>query len=85
MPARVADKRTLEVFDNGSIHRILHVRRRDCVPAAELRRRLRLTSIPALFVQRRLRWIGHAARRPDGELIKDSHHLECGAGELEAS
>ncbi len=24
--------------------------------------------IPALFVQRRLRWFGHVARRPDGEL-----------------
>ncbi len=37
----------------------------------ELRRRLCLTSIPALFVQRMLRWFGHAARRPEGELIKD--------------
>ncbi len=37
----------------------------------ELRRRLSLTSIPALLVQRRLRWFGHAARRPEGELIKD--------------
>ncbi len=56
----------LEVFDNDSIRRILRVRRRDCV-----RRRLCLTSMPALLVQRRLRWLGHAARRPEGELIKD--------------
>ncbi len=42
------------------------------MPTVELRRRLCLTSIPALFVQRRLqRWFGHAARRPEGELIKD--------------
>ncbi len=61
----------LEVFDNDSIRRILRVRRRDCVPSVELRRRLYLTSIPALLVQRRLRWFGHAARRPEGELIKD--------------
>ncbi len=61
----------LELFDNGSIRRILHVRRRDCVPSVELRRRLSLTSIPALLEQRRLRWFGHAARRPEGELIKD--------------
>ncbi len=27
----------------------------------------------ALLVQRRLRWFGHAARRPDDELIKDLH------------
>ncbi len=70
-PVRVADERMLEVFDNDSIRRILRVRRRDCVPSVELRRRLRLTSIPALLVQSRLRWFGHAARRPEGELIKD--------------
>ncbi len=27
--------------------------------------------IPAQLVQRWLRWFGHAARRPEGELIKD--------------
>ncbi len=37
----------------------------------ELRRRLSLTSIPAMVVQRRLRWFGHATRRPEGERIKD--------------
>ncbi len=37
----------------------------------ELRRHLCFTSIPALLVQRRLRWFGHAARRPEGEVIKD--------------
>ncbi len=61
----------LEVFDNDSIRHILRVRRRDCVPSVELRLRLSLTSIPALLVQRRLRWFGHVARRPEGELIKD--------------
>ncbi len=61
----------LEVFDNDSIRRILRVRRRDCVPSVELRRRPSLTSIPALVVQRRLRLFGHTARRPEGELIKD--------------
>ncbi len=70
-PVRVADERMLEVFDNDSSRRILTVRRRDCVPSVELRRRLCLTSIPALLVQRRLRWFGYAARRPEGELIKD--------------
>ncbi len=70
-PIRVSDERMLEVFDNDSIRRILRVRRRDCVPSVELRRRLCLTSIPSLLVQRRLRWFSHAARRPEGELIKD--------------
>ncbi len=70
-PVRVADERMLEVFDNDSIRHILRVRHKDCVPSVELHHRLCLTSIPALLVQRRLRWFGHAARRPEGELIKD--------------
>ncbi len=78
-----ADERMLEVFDNDSTHRILHIRRRDSVPSLELWRRICFTSIPALVVQRRLRCFGHAARRPDGELIKD--HIACGADELEAN
>ncbi len=49
---------------------ILRVRRRDCAPSVELLRRLLLTCLPALLVQRRLRWFGHAARRPVGEPIK---------------
>ncbi len=67
----MADERVVEAFDNGSIRRILRVRRSDCVPSVELRRRLCLTSIATLLVQRRLRWFEHAARRPEGELIKD--------------
>ncbi len=39
--------------------------------SVEVRRRLCFTSIPAQLVQRRLRWFGHAARRPKGELTKD--------------
>ncbi len=35
-PVRVVDERMLEVFDNGNIHHILHMRRRDCVPSVEL-------------------------------------------------
>ncbi len=61
----------LEAFGNDSIHRILRVRCRHSVPSMELRHRLRLTSIPALLVQKRLRWIGHAPRHPEGKLIKD--------------
>ncbi len=61
----------LEVFDNENIRRILRVRRKDCEPSEELRRRLSLKRILALLMQRRLRWFGHAARRPEGELIKN--------------
>ncbi len=46
------------------------VKRTGRVSSVEPRRRLCLTSIPALLVQRRFRWLGHAARHPDGELIK---------------
>ncbi len=70
-PVRVADERMLEVYDNDSIRRILHLRRRGCVPSVELQRYLCLTSMSALLVQRRLRWFGHAAKGPEGELIKD--------------
>ncbi len=70
-PVRVADERVLEVFENDSLLRILHVRRRDCEQSVELRRRLSLTSISALFVQRRFHWFGHDAKRSEGELIKD--------------
>ncbi len=88
-PVRVADERILGIFDNDSIRHILSVRRRDCVPFVELRRRICLTRIPAQLVQRRLRWFDHAARRPEGELIKDlllpTPPLARGADELEAS
>ncbi len=53
----------------------------------ELRRRISLTSILALLVQIRLRWFGHAARRPEGELITNlplPHRLPRDADEVEA-
>ncbi len=59
----------LEVFDNNNISPILRERRRDCVPPVELRHRLCFISLPALLVQRTLRWFNHAARRPEGELL----------------
>ncbi len=68
---RVPQERMFEVFDNDSIRRILRVRRKDCVPSVELRRRLCLTNIPAQLVERRLRWFGHVTIRPEGGLIKD--------------
>ncbi len=57
----------------GEVQKLMNRRwsYRDRVPLVKLRRRLCLTSTPALLVQRMLRWFGHAARRPEGELIKD--------------
>ncbi len=67
---RIADERMLDVFYNDSINAILHARHRGCVPSVELRRRFCLARIPALLVQKRLRWFGHAATRAGSELIK---------------
>ncbi len=49
------------VFDNNSLRRILSVRHRDFVPTVNLRRRLCLTSVPALLVKGKPRCIWHAA------------------------
>ncbi len=64
-------KLTIQVKkDNDSIRRILRVRSRDCMLSVELRRRLCITSILTLFVQKRFRLFGHAVKCPEGELIK---------------
>ena len=70
-PMRVADQRRLEVFDNDCLRSILHYRRLDRVPTATLRQRLSLRPLPSVLLQRRLRWFGHAARRPVGNLTRD--------------
>ncbi len=70
-PVWVADERMLEVFDNDSILRILHVRQSDYVSSVELRCLPCLISMSALLVQIGANWFGHASRHPDGELIKD--------------
>ncbi len=87
LPVRVADEMMLEVFDNGSIRRILHVRRRDCVSPVELRRRLCLTSIPVLFVQRRPAGLVMLQDVPKVSWSRTyfcPNRLACGPGELEA-
>ncbi len=56
---------------SASGRRILHVGHRVCVSTVELRLHLRLTSLPVQVVQRRLRWVGHAERRYEGEVIRD--------------
>ncbi len=56
-PVRVANERMLEVFDNDSICRILHMRCRDCVSSVEQRRRLCHTSTSALLMQRGLLFV----------------------------
>lgn len=70
-PVRVADLKKVEVFDNDCLRRILCFRRIDRVRTSTLRQTCRLQPIPAALRLRRLRWFGHAARRPPGELVRD--------------
>ena len=51
--------------------RILRLRRSDREPLVRIRQRLKIGPLRQVLQQRRLRWFGHAARRPEGELIKD--------------
>ncbi len=51
---------------------MLHgVRRGQSCSCAVLRQRLQLPTLPALLLQRHLRWFGHAARRAPGEFIRE--------------
>ncbi len=65
------DQRHLEVFDNDCLRCILGRRRLDRIPCALLRRQLHLRALPPVLLQRRLRWLGYAARRPAGEIIHE--------------
>ena len=57
-PLRAVDLRKLEVFDNDCLRYILH-------------RRMNFRPLPPVLLQRRLRWFGHAAQRPEEDLIRD--------------
>ena len=70
-PLKTVDLRKLEVFDNDCLRYILRCCRIDREPTTTLRRRLNLLPLPPVLLQRRLRWFGHAARRTEGELIRD--------------
>ncbi len=66
--------------------RTVRSNRRDRVPCAVLHQRLQLPTLPALPVQRSLRWFGHAARRAPGEFMRELINPDVprtGAGELE--
>ncbi len=67
---RVEDQRRLMVFGKGCLRRILGCRRQDRIPCVALRHRLQLRALLPVLLQRRLRWFGHAARRPAGEIIR---------------
>ncbi len=76
---RVADGRMLEVFDNGRIQRILHVRCRDYVTTAEMRYRLRPTSIPAMVPKRlAMVWSRSKAQWRLNDRVPTSSHTVSG-------
>ena len=70
-PLRAVDLRKLEVFDNDCLRYILRCCRIDREPTTTLRRRLNLHPLPHVLLHCHLRWFGHAAQRPEGELIRD--------------
>ncbi len=61
----------LSIFDNAIIRPILHVRRIDCVITVDQRRHHRLNSMLTQLNQRMLQWFGHAAKRSEGDIIRD--------------
>ncbi len=78
-PLRVEDQRRLEVFDSDCLRRILGYRRQDRIPCVALRHRLHLRALPPVLLQRRLRWFGHAARRPASKIIREVINPESSA------
>ncbi len=50
---------------------VLGCRRQDRIPCVALRHRLHLRALPPVLLRCRLRWFGHAARRPAGEIIRE--------------
>ncbi len=70
-PLRVEDRKRLGVFDNDCFRRIERGNRRDRVPCAVLHQRIQLLTLPALLLQCRLRWFGHAARQAPGEIMRE--------------
>ena len=70
-PLKAVDLRKLEVFENDCLRYVLRCRRIDRVPTTTLCRHLNLRPLPPVLLQRRLRWFGYTARRPERELIRD--------------
>ncbi|XP_033121981.1 uncharacterized protein LOC117120995 [Anneissia japonica] len=64
-------EKRLNTFHMCSLRRILGIKWQDKITAIEVVRRSQLPSIAALLWQRRMRWIGHLNRQPDGRIPKD--------------
>ena len=69
-PLRKSDVHQLEVFDNDCIRAVSNYRRTDRMRMDLLRSRMGIFSLSPHLLQRRLKWFGHAARRPNSEFIR---------------
>ncbi len=58
------------VREAGGLEHALQCRRRGRAPYSTLHQRCSLRALPSVFLQRRLRWFGHASIRATGEHIR---------------
>ena len=73
-------ERRLNTFHMRSLRRILGISWQDKVPNTEVLSRAGLPSMFTLLRQRRLRWLGHVHRMPDGRIPKDLLYGELATG-----
>ena len=73
-------ERWLNTFHMRILRRILGISWQDKVPNTEVLSRAGLPSMYTLLRQRRLRWLGHVHRMPDGRIPKDLLYGELASG-----
>ena len=73
-------ERRLNTFHMRSLRRILGISWQDKVPNTEVLAQAGLPSMFTLLRQRRLRWLGHVHRMPDGRIPKDLLYGELASG-----
>ena len=73
-------ERRLNTFHMRILRRILGISWQDKVPNTEVLSRAGLPSMYTLLRQRRLRWLGHVHRMPDGCIPKDLLYGELASG-----
>lgn len=73
-------EKRLNTFHMRSLRRILGISWQDKVPNTEVLSRAGLPSMSTLLRQRRLRWLGHVHRMPDGRIPKDLLYGELATG-----
>ena len=70
---KARDSRKLESFEMRCLRTILGVSRRDRIPNVRIREELEMNKIITECIkEKRLRWFGHIARRPNGNYVADA-------------